>query len=142
MDITAIWKPEYSVGHKEIDDQHKYLFELWILLDSIKDQKDNRRSLMQALLSLFDYIEVHFENEEKYLQDHPKFDEHRKIHADFINQTKTFMDQFQKDTLDTHTVVDYLLNWLIGHIVNMDIRYFKDLEKLKNEKRAVNNAIT
>lgn len=99
MDITAIWKPEYSVGHKDIDAQHKYLFE----------------------------------NEEKYLQYHPKFDDHRKIHANFINQTQTFMDQFQKDTLDTHTVVDYLHNWLIKHIVETDIRYFKDLKELEDK---------
>jgi hemerythrin-like metal-binding protein len=134
MDITAIWKPEYSVGHKEIDDQHKYLFELWILLDSIKNQKDNRRSLAQALLSLFDYVGVHFENEEKYLKDHPQFDAHKKVHADFITQTQSFMDQFQKENLDTQSVVDYLRNWLIDHIVAMDIRYFNDLEKLNDKK--------
>jgi len=134
MDITAIWKPEYSVGHKEIDDQHKYLFELWILLDSIKNQKDNRRSLAQALLSLFDYVGVHFENEEKYLRDHPQFVAHRKVHADFITQTQSFMDQFQKENLDTQSVVDYLRNWLIDHIVAMDIRYFNNLEKLNDKK--------
>lgn len=27
MDIIATWKPEYSVGHEDIDAQHKYLFE-------------------------------------------------------------------------------------------------------------------
>lgn len=128
MDITAIWKPEYSVGHEEIDAQHKYLFELWILLNSIKDQKDNRRSLMQALLSLFDYVQIHFETEEKYLRKHPEFDKHRKIHAEFITQTQTFMDQFQKETLDTQTVVDYLKNWLINHIVKTDVKYFREVE--------------
>jgi hemerythrin len=128
MDITAIWKPEYSVGHEEIDAQHKYLFELWILLNSIKDQQDNRRSLMQGLLSLFDYVQIHFETEEKYLKNHPKFAEHRKIHAEFITKTQDFMDQFQKETLDTHTVVDYLRNWLIEHIVETDIKYFRELD--------------
>jgi len=129
MDITAIWKPEYSVGHQEIDAQHKYLFELWLMLDSVKDQQDNKRSLEQALLSLFDYVEVHFANEEKYLQVHPDFDRHRQIHADFIAQSQTFMEQFRQDTLDIHTVVDFLRSWLIEHIVETDIRYFREIAK-------------
>ncbi|HEB68004.1 MAG TPA: bacteriohemerythrin [Desulfobulbus sp.] len=129
MDITAIWKPEYSVGHQEIDAQHKYLFELWLMLDSIKDQEDNHLSLEQALLSLFDYVEVHFANEEQYLQPHPEFKQHQQIHADFIAQCTTFMEQFGRDALDTHTVVDYLRNWLIEHIVETDIRYFRELKE-------------
>jgi len=127
MDITAIWKAEYSVGHQEIDRQHKYLFELWLLIDSIKDQPENERSLEQALLSLFDYIDLHFNAEEKILRRHPKFAQHRRIHVDFINQTKVFMEQFREKSLDTHSVVDYLRSWLIEHIVNTDIRYFKEL---------------
>jgi len=127
MDITAIWKPEYSVGHRKIDAQHKYLFELWIMLDSIKDQPNNRLSLEQALLSLVDYVEIHFADEEKYLQAHPEFDRHRRIHAAFLAQCTTFTEQFQKESLDTHTVVDFLRSWLIEHIVETDIRYFKEI---------------
>ncbi|MCF6188407.1 MAG: bacteriohemerythrin [Desulfobulbaceae bacterium] len=127
MDITAIWRPEYSVGHQEIDAQHKYLFELWIMLNSIKDQQDNHLSLEQALLSLVDYVEIHFADEEKYLQAHPEFDRHRQIHAVFLAQCKTFTEQFQKGSLDTHTVVDFLRSWLIEHIVETDIRYFKEI---------------
>ena len=131
MDITTIWKPEYSVGHDDIDAQHKYLFELWILLNSIKDQKENRKSLMQALLSLFDYVKIHFTREEEYLRKHPEYEDHRKVHAEFINRTQEFVDQFQKDSLDTEVVVDYLKDWLINHIVETDIRYFRELEEMK-----------
>ncbi len=129
MDITAIWKPEYSVGHQEIDEQHRYLFELWIMLDSMKNQSDNKLSLEQALLSLFDYVEIHFSNEENYLQAHPTIEEHKKIHADFIGQTKLFMEQFSAEKLDIHTVVDFLLDWITHHIVKTDVRYFKELKQ-------------
>jgi hemerythrin len=129
MDITAIWKSEYSVGHPEIDHQHRYLFELWTMLDSIKNQQDNRLSLEQALLSLFDYVEIHFENEEKHLAAHPEIETHQKIHADFIKQAKTFMEEFHNESLDIHTVIDFLLDWLIHHIVETDIRYFKEIGK-------------
>ena len=127
MDIATIWKPEYSVGHPEIDRQHKYLFELWIMLDSMKNQQDNRLSLEQALLSLFDYVEIHFSNEEEYLATHPEIERHKDIHADFLAQTNTFMEDFHNETLDLHTVVDFLRDWLIEHIVETDGRYFKEL---------------
>jgi len=129
MDISSIWKPEYCVGHPEIDRQHKYLFELWIMLDSMKNQRENKRSLEQALLSLFDYVELHFDNEEEYLAAHPKIEQHREIHADFIKQTNTFMKDFHNETLDLHTVVEFLLDWLVHHIVETDIRYFKEISK-------------
>ena len=129
MDITALWKPEYSVGHQDMDEQHKYLFELWILLDSVKVQPESSRSLEQALLSLFGYAEIHFAQEEAYLRTHPEIENHRKIHRDFIDQAKSFMTQFENNALAAHTVVDYLRNWLIDHIVGTDIRYFKELEK-------------
>ena len=128
MDISAIWKPEYSVGHPDIDRQHKYLFELWIMLDSMKNQPDNRRSLEQALLSLFDYVEVHFSNEEEYLQAHPEIEQHKKIHAAFIARTNTFMEEFRNRTLDIQTVIDFLLEWLINHIVETDRRYFAEIQ--------------
>ncbi len=127
MDINALWKPEYSVGNEKIDSQHRYLFELWILLDSIKDQEANRLSLQQALLSLFDYVEIHFGDEEQILAAHPDIETHKAIHADFIQQSKSFMDEFQQDTLDIHEVTDFLRHWLIEHIVETDIRYFKEI---------------
>jgi hemerythrin-like metal-binding protein len=127
MDINALWKPEYSVGNEKIDGQHKYLFELWIMLNSIKDQSSNRRSLEQALLSLLDYVVIHFADEEKILAGHPDIASHKQLHAEFLRQSKSFMLKFQNNSLDIHEVIDFLRNWLIDHIVKTDIRYFKEM---------------
>ena len=127
MDINALWKPEYSVGNEKIDGQHKYLFELWIMLDSIKNQEANRLSLEQALLSLFDYVEIHFADEEKILAEHPDIDSHKTIHAEFLDQTQLFMKEFQKNELDIHEVINFLRHWLTEHIVETDVRYFREI---------------
>jgi len=127
MDINALWKPEYSVGNDKIDGQHRYLFELWILLDSVKDQEANRLSLEQALLSLFDYVEIHFGDEEEILAAHPDIDAHREIHREFLAKSKSFMDEFQQGTLDIHEVTDFLRHWLTDHIIETDTRYFKEI---------------
>ena len=130
MDISTIWRPEYSVGNQEIDDQHKYLFELWLMLDSIRNQAENRLSLEQGLLSLFDYVEIHFQREEKLLAGHPEINAHRKIHAQFVDKCREFMESFKQGDLETGTVVDFLKDWLINHIVKTDIRYFNELHGL------------
>jgi hemerythrin len=39
------------------------------------------------------------------------------------------MEEFHKENLDIHTVVDFLFDWLIHHIVETDVRYFKELEQ-------------
>jgi hemerythrin len=37
------------------------------------------------------------------------------------------MDEFQQNTLDIHEVTDFLRHWLAEHIVETDIRYFKEI---------------
>ena len=130
MDIEVLWKPEYSVGQAEIDRQHRYLFELWGMLDSVKGLSENRRSKEQALMALFDYIEIHFRDEEQYLQAHPEFAAHRKIHKDFVKQTRVFLEEFHLDELNLNKVVDYLCGWLLHHIVETDGRYFRELREM------------
>ncbi|BCO07970.1 hypothetical protein GF1_03460 [Desulfolithobacter dissulfuricans] len=129
MDIIEIWKPEYVVGVEEIDQQHRYLFELWVLLDNIRNQPESSLSLKQALLSLLDYVEIHFSTEEKYLQHHPELEAHRRLHKAFIDKTREFSARFEAGTLDIGQVADYLYNWLCEHIVGTDIPYFLELKK-------------
>ncbi|WP_456385370.1 bacteriohemerythrin [Desulfolithobacter sp.] len=129
MDIIEIWKPEYIIGIEEIDRQHKYLFELFILLDNIRTQPDNQLSLQQALISLQDYVEIHFSSEEKYLRHHPDFEAHRRLHESFIEKAGEFSASFEAGTLDLEQVVEYLNKWLRDHILGVDIPYFKELKK-------------
>ncbi len=130
-DTETIWKPEYSVGVAEIDAQHRYLFELWHLLDSIKGQKQNRNSCRQAMLSLLDYIDLHFTTEEPYYREHPRFTDHQQVHREFVRRVREFEQDLENDRLDIQAMTDFLRTWLIDHIVNTDIRYFKDMEKIR-----------
>lgn len=126
-----VWKPEYSVGHREIDTQHKYLFELCRSLAAICKIAENRLSMEQALLSLLDYVDFHFSDEEKYYRDHPEFELHRDIHQQFINQAKDFETRFHKHELDPEEVVTFLYKWLVDHIIGIDRRFFQEIETLE-----------
>ncbi len=131
MDGKTIWKPEYSVGVAEIDAQHRYLFELWQMLDSIKEEQGNLRSRRQALVSLLDYIDLHFTTEEACYREHPRYEEHRRIHRAFVDRVHEFERDMEEDHLDMPAMVDFLRDWLIDHIVNTDIRYFNDMKEIR-----------
>ncbi len=133
--IDTIWKPEYSVGVEEIDAQHRYLFELWLMLDSIRDQEDNQRSRRQAILSLLDYIDLHFTTEEGYYREHPRFAEHQGLHRAFVDRIHAFEQEMDEERLDLQAMADFLRDWLIDHIVNTDIRYFNDMNAIRAGSR-------
>ncbi len=134
--IDTVWKPEYSVGVEEIDAQHRYLFELWLMLDSIRDQEENRRSRRQVILSLLDYVDLHFSTEEGYYRDHPRYAEHRALHRAFVDRIRAFEQEMEEDRLNLQAMADFLRDWLIDHIVNTDIRYFNDMKEIRAGSRS------
>ncbi len=134
--IDTVWKPEYSVGVEEIDAQHRYLFELWLMLDSIRDQEENRRSRRQVILSLLDYVDLHFSTEEGYYRDHPRYAEHRALHRAFVDRIRAFEQEMEEDRLNLQAMADFLRDWLIDHIVNTDIRYFNDMKEIRAGNRS------
>ena len=131
----TIWQPEYSVGVPEIDAQHRYLFELWQMLDSIREQKENKRSRRQAILSLLDYIDLHFTTEEPYYREHPRFADHQRLHREFIDRVRQFEHDMENDRLDMAAMADFLRDWLIDHILHTDIRYFREMREIRAKDR-------
>ena len=129
MDTQAItWKPEYSVGHSEIDQQHQYLFELCRSFAVISTMSENRLSMEQALLALLDYVDLHFDSEEKYYRHHPEYENHHQMHQEFIAKAREFEARFRSHDLEPAEVLNFLTQWLVNHIVHTDIRFFNDIQ--------------
>lgn len=135
-DIDTVWKPEYSVGVEEIDAQHRYLFELWLMLDSIKDEEENLRSRQQLMLSLRDYIDLHFSTEEACYREHPRYADHRQLHRAFVDRIDAFAREMEDGRLDLHAMADFLHDWLIDHIVHTDIRFFNEMREVRARDRS------
>ncbi len=121
------WIDEYSLGIKEIDDQHKVLFEIIDeLYQSIFQMKSNE-ILLDILNKLDIYADYHFGTEEKYFQ---KFGyegttEHINQHKNFIEQVNLFnykLDNNKDENLDIK-IVDFLEDWIVGHIGDEDRKY-------------------
>lgn len=120
------WIDEYSLGIKEIDDQHKVLFEIIDELYQSMFQMKSHHMLITTLDKLTGYAEFHFSTEEKYFE---KFhyegaSEHIDQHKSFVTQINTFKDKLdnQHKELDIE-IIDFLEDWIVGHLNDEDRKY-------------------
>jgi hemerythrin-like metal-binding protein len=116
------WIEEYSVGNKEIDDQHKVLFTM--INDFFhQDTKDNAIMLFQSLSS---YIDLHFDAEEKLLRqiNYPDTEEHIKTHEELREKFHLLKEKLDDYDIDVHhKIAMFLYSWLAKHILKADMEY-------------------
>jgi hemerythrin len=121
------WQPEYSVGVKLIDDQHKHFMDTLNKLYSTI-QNNEVESLNKIISELVSYTKTHFSTEEKYFK---KFHyEEAAIHIAEHKRLIAKVDEFVKRKKENPLTVsfellDFLENWLVGHLAMMDKRYTK-----------------
>ncbi len=129
MNKKYVWKNEYSVAVKEIDDQHKQLFNIInTLYDSIKT--NNIEKMRSGILTkLIRYTSYHFQTEEKYMEkiNYKGITEHKKIHQDFINDLEKYVEEiFEGKPGLTITLLVFLQDWLVNHIIKEDKKIVSD----------------
>ena len=118
------WKDEFSVGVKEMDDQHKTL--LAMINKLIIEQKTLTDPKTIADLLTTDYAQVHFRAEE-YLMAEYGYDQktlQEQQHQAFIDKTIAFYSASDVGpNILSSALLDYLTTWLIGHILKEDMKY-------------------
>lgn len=130
------WKDRYSIGIKEIDDQHKALFRAVNRVVNIVEEGDlsrNQRACVEALVYLKNYTFTHFQTEEAYQQsiNYPKFEAHKQIHDVFRALILEYEKKFAKGPLSSEAVMGFvqiLTDWLIHHIMYQDQLIAESLE--------------
>lgn len=120
-------KDDYLVGIREIDDEHRRLFELaeeaYQLLQNefIPDKYDNINRLLQELK---EYAALHFAHEEAYMEkiQYKKMFTQKIQHQQFCQKLEEFnledVDENQESAI--MDILDFLTEWLIHHIVEND----------------------
>ncbi len=120
------WKNEYSVGIKEIDDQHKFFISLLNNLYSAIGSSGHQRELEQLFQKLSDYAENHFATEERYF-DKFKYEgaeEHKFKHQEMRNEIKRIKERESENDIDFYgNIVYFLKEWLEDHLEKMDQKY-------------------
>ncbi len=124
-----------SVGDEKLDGQHQHLLEqVNALLDALAGGKNNLIVIEQVLGFLDRYVEEHFVDEERYMEEHryPHLQEHRELHAEFIKRYTNMKQRiYTFDSIDG-MLIDleaHLGRWWIDHIGGADKDYAEYVRK-------------
>ncbi len=127
MDYTEIvWKEIYSIGVKEIDDQHKKLLQIANTFLKARLEEKETEVLKETFVNLIDYTKYHFETEEKHMEKN-KYDgltEQKRQHQMLIKQIVQVLNHLKAgETYAVDELENLLKNWLVKHILDHDKKY-------------------
>ncbi len=123
------WKPVYSVGNNDLDNQHKYMFELLNSIYAALQVGKSEQTIEQLLEKARLYGKLHFETEEKLLAGcgYPRWWEHRQVHEDYVERVEAMSRTVGADT--AFELFLFLKEWWINHITSMDADYSSWINK-------------
>ena len=120
------WSQALSVNIEQIDNQHKKLIGLLNDLHDAMAVGKGSAAIGTVLASLIDYTKVHFATEEELMEKYlyPGYIRHKKEHENLVSQVEELNGKFKsgKPVLSLE-VMQFLKNWLSGHILGVDKMY-------------------
>jgi hemerythrin-like metal-binding protein len=121
------WSEDFKIGEDEIDKEH------WGLFALIHDLGDKlalgaaEASINATIEALVAYVNVHFEHEERLMQEtgYPAFETHKKAHEALARQVAGFQEDLRRapETFDFEALMEFLSNWLSEHILKLDMEF-------------------
>ncbi len=124
--MISQWDEKYSLHVQKIDEQHKELFRLSALVDSL-DKNTTKDDIKKLLNSFFIYMRDHFRDEEAYMKSigYPLLKKHHILHQEIIeNFTKLIKENHSLESLKTQMKIA-TKKWLIDHIMDNDLKIEK-----------------
>ena len=119
------WDETLSVEVDEIDEDHRRLVDLFNILSHSVAEGDSADYIEAVLEELISCTIWHFRHEERLmlLYKYEDFARHKTEHQELIDSAKELQKKFHKENkLLTNEDVEYLADWLTGHIMGQDMR--------------------
>lgn len=127
IDMSLIqWIPALSVGVKELDDQHKKVFEIINKVYDGLSIKSDKKLLPDVFQDLIDYANVHLKREEFYFEkfDYPEKESHVATHNAYREKIKNFQKRWESGESGViYEITKFLNDWWQNHIYKVDKRY-------------------
>ncbi|MBN2062410.1 MAG: bacteriohemerythrin [Deltaproteobacteria bacterium] len=129
IDANIVWNESLKVGVKEIDEQHKELFEYSnVLMNAIKERRE-QNEVEKVVSFLNEYVKNHFRDEEKIMQEHnyPFLSFQKEQHENFIKYFKKVQNEL-KEMKESRAYLMFrirllVVDWLVNHTYKED-RHF------------------
>jgi len=113
------WSPQYEVGIRFMDGQHRQMLDLVNRVVEGVHQGKDLEDLVSVLRDLVRLTEHHFHAEEMRMAElGADADEHRNEHRDLIESLRFFTDRLDADKVGMCSV--FLRDWLLRHINSTD----------------------
>ena len=125
--MLIVWSEKYATHVEIVDKQHQTIIdEINHLLDLMMQGKAHAE-IGSVLDFLDEYTKNHFADEERIMAQHncPIAEENKKQHAIFlakIAEYKAALKSERSSTMVTLDVKKDLMDWLINHIVKIDMQ--------------------
>ncbi|MDY6971566.1 MAG: bacteriohemerythrin, partial [Thermodesulfobacteriota bacterium] len=120
------WRDEYSSGIREMDTDHKTLFEAAQSLCEGINAGKSESVLENTFKFLIKYTEDHFKKEEEMMREHifPEYEAHRKKHEDLKRQALDLEKKFTEGKMQIDmSFIKFFKDWIIDHILTEDRKY-------------------
>lgn len=137
MDVFQ-WNKNFETGISEIDQQHHHLVDITNQFGSLLSQDDLRPSDIEKLFDeLVSYTEYHFNEEEKVMHaagvDERHVTQHEKEHKGFFQDVTMLHEEMLLRESDAgRNLFEYLVNWLVYHILGSDMNLARQIEAINN----------
>ena len=120
------WNENLNTDIPEIDEQHKTLFENINKLSDVYNDEFNKDLVWNIVLSIEEYISIHFYTEEKYMKEYsyPDIFRHSQAHKDFTKEFSDLKDKLEDEgiTIFIAKGLSHILSeWIINHYKTEDV---------------------
>lgn len=141
-----IWKDIYAIGVNQMDDEHKILIQKINKLAETLEGKDSKigghQKLIDAFSDMAKYTAEHFEREQVYQAsiNYPDLEPHKKIHKNLLATVAKYGEAVKANTVDPAELMNFINDWLLKHILGVDMKYARHSRGEKTNTRLVNDA--
>lgn len=128
MENQLVWKDEFNLGIKIIDDEHQRLFQIINRLFTLTGEETKSRRACQESIKYFkEHALKHFDDEERYMEliGYEELEIHRRLHREFRDNSLPALEaELVKEEYSPTSVEHFLAvcaGWLIGHTLTEDV---------------------
>ena len=119
------WSDSYSVGVKELDDQHMQILALANnVIQAVEENKD-RAEIIDIFSKIKALTTKHFHKEEELMRNtgFPDLEGHTKEHEVLMEQAKQYSRHLELGEINGSIFAMFLVGWVLIHIKKEDKKY-------------------
>ncbi len=128
--MSLRWKSSFSCNIREIDAQHKKLFEISAklsILEPVSSKIDFEDEMHEILEDIKHYVAQHFSYEEDllYRYGYSAYEIHKKEHQKFIDRIQEIEcdETIYTNPEKIRMLIGFINYWISDHTLNVDMKY-------------------